>query len=53
MGYTNYWYQHRSFTDSEWKEIKNYFVNSYCTSFVPEIDIETDIKQDLIAFNNP
>ena len=22
MGYTNYWYQNKSFTDQEWKKIK-------------------------------
>ena len=52
MGYTNYWYQHRSFTDSEWKEIKSYFVNRYCNSlYEGRIDIESDIKEDLIAIN--
>ena len=52
MGYTNYWYQHRSFTDSEWKEIKTYFLNRYCnTLYEVRIDIETDIKKDLIALN--
>ncbi len=25
MGYTNYWYQYRDFTDSEWMEIVDYF----------------------------
>ena len=25
MGYTNYWYQYRDFTDSEWDEIVDYF----------------------------
>ena len=25
MGYTNYWYQYRDFTDSEWIEIVDYF----------------------------
>ena len=25
MGYTNYWYQYRDFTDSEWVEIVDYF----------------------------
>lgn len=24
MGYTNYWYQRRAFTDAEWSEIKDY-----------------------------
>ena len=24
MGYTNYWYQYRDFTDSEWDEIKDF-----------------------------
>ena len=52
MGYTNYWYQHRSFTDSEWKEIKSYFVNRYCNSlYEGRIDIESHIKEDLIAIN--
>ena len=25
MGYTNYWYQYRDFTDGEWVEIVDYF----------------------------
>ena len=25
MGYTNYWYQYRDFTDSEWDEIKTFY----------------------------
>ena len=25
MGYTNYWYQYRDFTDVEWVEIVEYF----------------------------
>jgi len=25
MGYTNYWYQYRDFTDNEWMEIVDYF----------------------------
>tara|TARA_R100001015_G_C4606010_1_gene161063 strand:- start:662 stop:1045 length:384 start_codon:yes stop_codon:yes gene_type:complete len=52
MGYTNYWYQHRSFTDSEWKEIKSYFVHRYCnTLYEGRVDLETEITEDLIAFN--
>ena len=33
MGYTNYWYQKRAFTDAEWSEIKRYFVNRFCNTF--------------------
>ena len=27
MGYTNYWYQYRDFTDSEWEQIVDGFNN--------------------------
>jgi hypothetical protein len=29
MGYTNYWYQKRAFTDEEWSEIKDYLSRIY------------------------
>ena len=29
MGYTNYWYQKRAFTDAEWSEIKDYLSRIY------------------------
>ena len=29
MGYSNYWHQKRSFTDSEWSEIKDYLSRIY------------------------
>ena len=29
MGYTNYWYQTRAFTDAEWSEIKDYLSRIY------------------------
>ena len=29
MGYSNYWYQKRAFTDAEWSEIKDYLSRIY------------------------
>ena len=28
MGYTNYWYQHRNFTDAEWSKVQDYYYNN-------------------------
>ena len=47
MGYTNYWYQYRNFTDMEWARIKDQF--KYVSQTMPDLFCETD--GDAFALN--
>ena len=40
MGYTNYWYQYRNFTDMEWARIKDQF--KYVSQTMPNLYIHND-----------
>jgi hypothetical protein len=53
MGYTNYWYQKRAFTDEEWSEIRRYFVNRFCnTCYEGKVDIDvTENSDKVLQFN--
>tara|TARA_R110001592_G_C12987948_1_gene734799 strand:+ start:525 stop:887 length:363 start_codon:yes stop_codon:yes gene_type:complete len=48
MGYTNYWYQKRAFTDAEWSEIRDYFFSSM------EVEVDLYISEsndEVLQFN--
>ena len=54
MGYTNYWYQTRAFTDKEWYEIKTYLLFRHNSFTLDDLDkeIKTSILDDeVIQFN--
>ena len=48
MGYTNYWYQTRAFTDKEWYEIKTYLLFRH-NSFELD-DLDKEIKKDQLIY---
>jgi|TARA_R100001244_G_scaffold99386_1_gene74270 hypothetical protein len=48
MGYTNYWYQNKPFTDQEWKKVKDEF--EYIKEMSSDVIDETR-KVDEIVFN--
>tara|TARA_R110002020_G_scaffold94852_2_gene227914 strand:+ start:915 stop:1247 length:333 start_codon:yes stop_codon:yes gene_type:complete len=49
MGYTNYWKQKKSFSDSEWKQIKDEYdyIKDVCNSII----IDQSKNDDEIVFN--
>ena len=54
MGYTNYWYQTRAFTDKEWYEIKTYLLFRHTSFELDDLDKEISISildDYLIQFN--
>ena len=54
MGYTNYWYQSRTFTDKEWYEIKTYLLFRHTSFELDELDKEIKISildDNIIQFN--
>jgi hypothetical protein len=54
MGYTNYWYQTRAFTDKEWYEIKTYLLFRHTSFELDELDKEIKISildDNIIQFN--
>ena len=44
MGYTNYWYQTRAFTDAEWYEIKTYLLFRHNSFTLDNLDKEIKIS---------
>jgi hypothetical protein len=44
MGYTNYWYQGRAFTDKEWYEIKTYLLFRHNSYELDDLDKEIKIS---------
>ena len=44
MGYTNYWYQTRAFTDKEWYEIKTYLLFRLTSFELDDLDKEIKIS---------
>ena len=44
MGYTNYWYQTRAFTDKEWYEIKTYLLFRHNSFELDDLDKEIKIS---------
>jgi len=44
MGYTNYWYQTRAFTDKEWYEIKTYLLFRHNSFTLDDLDKEIKIS---------
>ena len=54
MGYTNYWYQTRAFTDKEWYEIKTYLLFRHTSFELDDLDKEIKISildDNIIQFN--
>ena len=54
MGYTNYWYQSRAFTDAEWYEIKTYLLYRHNSFTLDDLDKEIKISildDNIIQFN--
>ena len=54
MGYTNYWYQTRAFTDAEWYEIKTYLLFRHNSFTLDNLDKEIKISildDNIIQFN--
>jgi len=54
MGYTNYWYQTRAFTDKEWYEIKTYLLFRHNSFELDDLDKEIKISildDNIIQFN--
>ena len=54
MGYTNYWYQSRAFTDAEWYEIKTYLLFRHNSFTLDDLDKEIKISildDNIIQFN--
>ena len=54
MGYTNYWYQTRAFTDKEWYEIKTYLLFRLNSFELDDLDKEIKISildDNIIQFN--
>ena len=54
MGYTNYWYQTRAFTDKEWYEIKTYILFRHNSFTLDDLDKEIKISildDNIIQFN--
>ena len=54
MGYTNYWYQNRAFTDKEWYEIKTYLLFRHNSFELDDLDKEIKISildDNIIQFN--
>ena len=54
MGYTNYWYQTRAFTDKEWYEIKTYLLFRHNSFELDDLDKEIKISildDEVIQFN--
>ena len=54
MGYTNYWYQTRAFTDKEWYEIKTYLLFRHNSFTLDDLDKEIKISildDNIIQFN--
>lgn len=54
MGYTNYWYQKKAFTDAEWSEIKGYLLYRHNSFTLDNLDKEIKIsafEDDVIQFN--
>ena len=49
MGYTNYWKQNKSFTDKEWKLVKDEY--DYLKEVCEGINIDETKKTDEIVFN--
>tara|TARA_R100000655_G_scaffold58948_1_gene97405 strand:+ start:2403 stop:2771 length:369 start_codon:yes stop_codon:yes gene_type:complete len=50
MGYTNYWYQKRAFTDVEWKEVQDYF--NYLPMLSSQIELDVlEFSDKVIQFN--
>ena len=49
MGYTNYWNQTKSFTDKEWKKVKDEY--SYIKEICKSTIIDETQKDDEIVFN--
>ena len=55
MGYTNYWYQTRAFTDKEWYEIKTYLLFRHNSFELDDLDKEIKISildDNIIQFNS-
>ena len=54
MGYSNYWYQTRAFTDKEWYEIKTYLLFRHNSFTLDDLDKEIKISildDNIIQFN--
>jgi len=54
MGYTNYWYQSRAFTDKEWYEIQTYLLFRHNSFELDDLDKEIKISildDNIIQFN--
>ena len=54
MGYTNYWYQTRAFTDKEWYEIQTYLISRHNYFKLDDLDQEIKISildDNIIQFN--
>ena len=49
MGYTNYWDQTKSFTDKEWKKVKDEY--EYIKEICEDIIIDQTKEADEIVFN--
>ena len=49
MGYTNYWYNKRAFTDDEWKRVKDEY--KWLTEMGEEIIVDQSENKDEIMFN--
>ena len=49
MGYTNYWDQTKSFTDKEWKKVKDEY--EYIKEICEDIIIDQTKESDEIVFN--
>jgi len=49
MGYTNYWYQSKSFTDKEWKKVKDEY--DYIKEICEGIVVDQTKNSDEIVFN--
>ena len=52
MGYTNYWYQTKAFTDKEWKSVKDEYnyIKDVCKGIVVD---ETKDENEIIFNGNP
>ena len=49
MGYTNYWTKKRSFTDDEWRRVKDEY--EWLTEMGEEIIVDQSENKDEIMFN--
>ena len=47
MGYTNYWYQNKSFTDQEWKKVKEEYdyIKDVCEGIIIDETKNNDEKE--------